>query len=205
MIFPFEAIATTAAGKQRVVATGANVADAIERSVTVHPNGAELTRTDGRIVAGNTRWEFEIPAEAIPGSVHADLKIYPDLLAHVTESVEGMLERPWGCGEQTISSTYPSVLLLQFEQQSKRPLGALHDRAMGYVALGYTRLLTYVDDSGGFTYWGRGEPDLALTAYAVSFLHDASEFAPVDPYMIDRARQWLFRQQKVDGGWATRD
>ena len=204
VIFPFEAIATTAAGKQRVVATGANVADAIERSVTVHPNGAELTRTDGRIVAGNTRWEFEIPAEAIPGSVHADLKIYPDLLAHVTESVEGMLERPWGCGEQTISSTYPSVLLLQFEQQSKRPLGALHDRAMGYVALGYTRLLTYVDDSGGFTYWGRGEPDLALTAYAVSFLHDASEFAPVDPYMIDRARQWLFRQQKVDGGWVAR-
>ena len=28
--------------------------------------------------------DFDIPAEVIPGSVHADLKIYPDLLAHVT-------------------------------------------------------------------------------------------------------------------------
>jgi hypothetical protein len=203
LIFPFEAIATTATGKQRVVATGTTVADAIERSVTVHPDGAELTHTDGRIVSGNTRWEFEVPPEVIPGSVHADLKIYPDLLAHVTESLEGMLERPWGCGEQTISSTYPSVLLLQFEKQSKRPLGPLHDRAMRYVALGYTRLLTYIDDSGALTYWGRGEPDLALTAYAVRFLHDASEFAPVDPNVLDRARQWLFREQKADGGWVA--
>ena len=204
LIFPFEAIATTAIGKQRVVATGTTVADAIERSVAVHPDGAELTQTDARIISGNTRWEFEIPAEAIPGSVHADLKIYPDLLSHVTESLEGMLERPWGCGEQTVSSTYPSVLLLKFEKQSKRSLGPLHDRAMRYVALGYTRLLTYIDDSGAFTYWGRGEPDLALTAYAVRFLHDASEFAAVDPNVLDHARQWLFEQQKADGGWVGR-
>jgi hypothetical protein len=201
LIFPFEAIATTAAGAQRVVATGASVADAIERSVTVHPDGAELTNTDGRIVGTDTGWQFDIPADAISGSVHADLKIYPDLLAHVTESLEGMLERPWGCGEQTISSTYPSVLLLKFEKERQRSLGPLHDRAMRYVALGYTRLLSYLDESGGFTYWGRGEPDLALTAYAIRFLHDASQFAPVDPNILQRARQWLFRQQKADGSW----
>jgi hypothetical protein len=201
LIFPFEAIATTATGKQRVLAAGSAVGDAIERSVMVHPDGAELTHTDGRIVSGKTTWDFDIPDEVIPGSVHADLKIYPDLLAHVTEALEGMLERPWGCGEQTISSTYPSVLLLKFEKERKRPLGALHDRAMRYVALGYTRLLTYIDDSGAVTYWGRGEPDLALTAYAVRFLHDASEFTPVDPGVLNRALYWLFQQQRADGGW----
>ena len=31
-----------------------SVADAVERSVAVHPDGAELTRTDGRIISGNT-------------------------------------------------------------------------------------------------------------------------------------------------------
>ncbi|HWC17184.1 MAG TPA: MG2 domain-containing protein, partial [Terriglobales bacterium] len=201
VIFPFEAVATTATGKQRVIASGSSVADAIERSVTVHPDGAELTQTDGRIVSGRTTWDFDIPAEVIPGSVHADLKIYPDLLAHVTEALEGMLERPWGCGEQTISSTYSSVLLLKFEKERKRSLGPLHDRAMRYVALGYTRLLTYIDDSGAVTYWGRGEPDLALTAYAVRFLHDASEFKPIDAGVLARARHWLFQQQKADGGW----
>jgi hypothetical protein len=95
------------------------------------------------------------------------------------------------------------VLLLKFEKERRHPLGPLHDRAIRYVALGYTRLLTYIDDSGALTYWGRGEPDLALTAYAVRFLHDASEFAPVDPDILDRARQWLFRQQKPDGSWVA--
>jgi len=37
--------------------------------------------------------------------------------------------------------------------------------------------------------------------YAVRFLHDASQFAPVDPNILDRARQRLFRQQKANGSW----
>jgi hypothetical protein len=201
LIFPFEAAAVTAKGKQRVIATGGTVADAIERPVTVHPHGAELTRTSGAILSGAAQLQFDIPTDAITGSLHADLKIYPNLLAHVAESLQGMLERPWGCGEQTISSTYPSVMLLQFEKRSQQSLGPLHDRAMRYAGLGYTRLLTYVDESGGFTYWGHGNPDLALTAYAVRFLHDAADFAPVDPDVLSHARQWLFRQQQADGGW----
>jgi hypothetical protein len=203
LIFPFEATSTTAAGKQRVIATGATVADAIERPVAVHPDGAELTRTDGRIISGTATLDLDIPAEAIPGSVHADLKIYPNLLAQVAESLEGMLERPYGCGEQTISSTYPSVLLLKFEKESKRSLGPLHDRALRYANLGYTRLLSYFDESGGLTYWGRGEPDLALTAYAIRFLADASEFVPVDPSLVDHARKWLVSKQLKNGSWAS--
>jgi hypothetical protein len=33
----------------------------------------------------------------------AELKIFPYLFSHVVESVEGLLQRPFGCGEQTIS------------------------------------------------------------------------------------------------------
>jgi hypothetical protein len=203
LVFPFQATDTTAKGQQRVIATGHAVDDAIERAVTVHPNGAELTRTDGRIVSGKTQWTIDIPPDAIAGSAHVDLKIYPGLLSQVEEAIEGMLQRPYGCGEQTISSTYGSVLLLQFEAGSKRPLGSFHKRAIHYVSQGYSRLLNYEDESGGFTYWGRGKPDLALTAYAVRFLHDASPFAPVDRDVIERAREWLFQQQKPDGSWVT--
>src|SRR5213592_4029934 len=47
-----------------------------------------------------------IPAEAIQNTPRAELKIYPNLMAHLIEGVEGILQRPYGCGEQTISSTY---------------------------------------------------------------------------------------------------
>ncbi len=51
-----------------------------------------------------------IPENVTPGSLHARVKIYPNLLAHVVENLEAGLEKPNGCGEQTISSTYPSLL-----------------------------------------------------------------------------------------------
>ena len=75
-------------------------------------------------------------------------------------------------------------------------------RARRYAQLGYERLLNYRHSSGGFTYWGRGdEPDLALTAYALRFLTDASEVMDVDEDVITKARAWLTKQQSADGSW----
>ena len=104
----------------------------------------------------------------MPNSARAELRIYPNLMAHVAESVEAIMSRPYGCGEQTISSTYPSLLLLRNYKKSgqESPLRAKAER---YLHAGYQRLLNYRDSSGGFTYWGRGEPDLALTVYASAF------------------------------------
>ena len=49
--------------------------------------------------------------------------MYPNLMAHVWEAIGAILERPWGCGEQTISSTYPSILLLQYARELRGLVG----------------------------------------------------------------------------------
>ena len=41
-------------------------------------------------------------------------------------------------------------------------------------------MLGYRDEDGGFTYWGRGDADVNLTAYALTFLNQAKEFVAVD-------------------------
>ena len=133
-----------------------------------------------------------------------ELKIYPNLMAHVVESVEGILERPHGCGEQTISSTYPSLLILRRDKQLATD-SHLGKKAQRYAELGYQRLLNYRTEDGGFSYWGRGDADLALTAYALRFLHDAREFVSVDDEVIKGARQWLIRKQQADGSWPAYD
>ncbi len=66
---------------------------------------------------------------------------------------------------------------------------------------GYERLLGYRASDGGFNYWGRGEADLALTAYALRFLNDAQEFVAVDKDVMEEARDWLIKQQHTDGSW----
>ncbi len=144
-----------------------------------------------------------VPTSALPGSVTAELKIYPNLMAHVWESIEAILERPYGCGEQTISSTYPSILLLRYAKQAGRESSPETARARRYAQLGYDRLLSYAAPDGGFTYWGRGEADLALTAYAVMFLNDAKEVIPVDDSVEQHARSWLLNQIKPDGHWVA--
>ena len=204
-IFRFQAITATKEGKQQVSAIGSDASDAISRSVTVRPNGEEKTESVSQIFAEATALDVAIPDTAIPGSVETTLKIYPNLNAHVMESIEAVLERPYGCGEQTISSTYPSVLVLKYAKGGGYEKSPLLPRAHRYAQLGYQRLLSYRAPSGGFSYWGKGDADLALTVYALKFLSDASEFVAVDDSVIQEAFSWVLNQAQPDGRWIARD
>jgi hypothetical protein len=141
----------------------------------------------------------------IPGSLEGTLKIYPNLNAHVLEGIEGILERPYGCAEQTISSAYPSLLLLQYARNMSGAPPALVARAKHFVQLGYNRLLSYQAADGGITYWGRGAPDPALTAYGLRFLNEAREFVAVDDGYIGADLTWLLQHSEKDGRWIATD
>jgi hypothetical protein len=203
-IFDFTAVASVKDGKQRITARSSDAGDAVEKPVTVHPDGEERTQTAGDLFVDAVTLNLDLPDSAIAGSTRAELKLYPNLMAHVVESVDGILERPYGCGEQTISSTYPSLLILRRDRQSQTR-SKLHAKAQRYAELGYRRLLTYRSDDGGFTYWGHGEADLALTAYALRFLHDAREFVAVDNNVVNGAREWLIKRQQSEGSWPAHD
>jgi hypothetical protein len=204
-IFRFKAVETVKEGKQEVRAIGADASDAISRPITVRPNGEEKTTSVSQIFSDTTSLDLEIPETAISGALQTSLKIYPNLTAHVLESIEAILERPYGCAEQTISSTYPSVLLLKFAKSSPSEKSPLLPRARRYTQTGYERLLSYRSTDGGFSYWGRGKSDLALTVYAINFLSDAREFIDVDVSVIQEAASFVVNQIKPDGHWAALD
>ncbi|HYW73767.1 MAG TPA: alpha-2-macroglobulin family protein, partial [Pyrinomonadaceae bacterium] len=202
--FDFRAVTPVKDGKQRITAIAGDANDAIEKPVTVHPDGEEKSVTGSDIAADRGAVNLDLPAAVIPNTTHAEVKIYPNLMAHVAESVEAIMERPYGCGEQTISSTYPSLLLLTHLKRTGQD-SPVRARAERYLRAGYSRLLNYHDESGGFTYWGHGDPDVALTAYALRFLSDASQLMAIDDDLIKKTRGWLIKQQRPDGSWAAYD
>ena len=204
-IFSFKAISAINKGKQRVTAIASAASDAIEKTVNVHPDGEEIAETAAGVFNETGTLEINLPKESIAGSVRGELKIYPNLLAHVTEVIEGILQRPHGCGEQTISSTYPNVMALRLLKSSGLEKHAIEKTARKYTRDGYDRLLGYRSASGGFSYWGKGEPDLALTAYALRFLSDADEIIDVNGDVLVEAENWLFKQQRNDGHWSVND
>src|SRR6185436_13566570 len=96
--FDLRATSSVKDGKQRITATAAEANDAIEKPVTVHPDGEEKTASAGDILTDHSALTLEIPNSLVPNSARAELKIYPNLMAHVTESVEAIMHRPYGCG-----------------------------------------------------------------------------------------------------------
>jgi hypothetical protein len=203
-VFEFRATASIDGGRQRVSAVGLDASDAVEKSVSVHPFGEEKTDLLTRVFTDASTLEVTIPGVTIPGTPRGELKVYPNLMAHLLESIEGIMQRPYGCAEQTISSTYPSVMVLRWYKQSGEEFPAVAEKAARYVRAGCERLLNYRNDDGGFTYWGRGESDAALTAYALRFLNDAREVVGVDDEVIGDARDWLAKHQRADGSWGSR-
>ncbi len=205
-VFGFKAITPAKEARQRVTAMAETDSDAIERPVTVRPDGREIVGTESRYFTGAERFDVNFPSNALPNTRSAELKIYPNLMAHVAESIEGLLRRPYGCGEQTISSTYPNLMILKFagesDAKSRRISETVERKARKFLQSGYERLLGYQVADGGFSYWGgKDSADFALTAYALRFLADASRIITVDPEVVKRAEGWLIRQQRADGSW----
>ncbi|MEW6732950.1 MAG: alpha-2-macroglobulin family protein, partial [Acidobacteriota bacterium] len=203
-LFRFRAIASIKEGRQRISAIGTQASDAIEKSISVHPDGEEVIKTDNQISTEQATLAINLPENTVPGSVQGELKIYPNLIAHAMEGIEGILMRPYGCAEQTISSTYPNLIVLRYFKQLNKPQPQVAEKAQRYIQLGYQRLLSYRADNGGFSYWPGGTADIAVTAYALKFLGDAKEFINVDQTIIEESQKWLIEQQQKDGRWLSR-
>ncbi|MGA2570308.1 MAG: alpha-2-macroglobulin family protein [Terracidiphilus sp.] len=204
--FGFRAAGTVDEGPLRITAANGREGDAVEKIVRVHPDGRPESVTASGLLRGtSTTLSVDLPAGLIPGSIHAQLLLFPSIGAQLVHSIQASLERPYGCAEQTISSAYPSLLFLEMLKASKSN-SALETKAQTYLQLGADRLRDYFDASGGLTYWGGSDhaPDPALTAYGIEFLMEAGPFVHVDPDRVTRAARWLMAAQKEDGSWAPR-
>lgn len=182
----------------QVTATGSTASDAIRKPAAIHPDGERRTTVVSSVVSAGETLTLAVPERAIAGSIRGQVKLYPSILARILEALEVLLESPHGCAEQTISSTYPSLMLLQALKDAGIEDGPLSDRAMRYLRSGYRRLLSYQSADGAFMYWGHGDTNVALTSYALTFLADARAWIEIDDDVVKRARAWLSKQPAAD-------
>ena len=212
-IFTFRADARANPGKQRVTARNTDTGDAVEREIQVHPDGQEISFTTGRVLAGENRTlEIPIPQTAIAGSIDAEVRVYPNLIAHVLDAMNGIGRKPAGCAEQITSIAYVSLQALQLLKKAGIEKAAPGDPraqvladARKAVQDGFELVRTLQKPSGGFGYWNNTSENLALTAYVLRFLADADEFIDVDAAVITRARAYLVAQQSQTGAWQRYD
>jgi hypothetical protein len=211
--FSYRADTVTRHGKQQVSARNDEVGDAVERGVTVHPDGEEVSHTVAKILAaeGNSL-TFSIPANAIPGSVDGELRIYPNLVAHVIDAATALERHPEACWEMSLSRGFANLMvlrLLKAREAEPGSAGALRAeivaRATQAIQEIYQRTINIQKADGSFTDWeweGWSRSTAALTAYNLRFLVEADGAVSVDPQALKRAANYLASHQEKSGAWS---
>lgn len=185
-----------------VSARGTSLSDAIERSVQVKPDGKRIEQVVNGQLSGETiSAELRIPENAIEGGSDLFLKIYPGAFSQVVEGMDSIFRMPSGCFEQTSSTTYPNVLVLDYLRKTKQTKPEIELKALGFIAQGYQRLLSYEVDGGGFEWFGNPPAHPVLTAYGLMEFVDMAEVYEVDPAVIRRTRDWLLSRRQRDGSF----
>ncbi len=184
-----------------VTARGAGVADAVKRSVEVVPDGRRVEQVFNGSLLRPAELNVTVPDTAIEGSPRAVLKLYPSGFSQLVEGLDGIFQMPYGCFEQTSSTTYPNVLALDYLRRTPKSVPEVEAKARQYIHLGYQRLLSFEVVGGGFDWFGRAPANLTLTAYGLMEFQDMARVHDVDPRLIERTRAWLLGQRGADGTW----
>src|SRR5208283_4574897 len=107
------------------------------------------------------------PASARPEMRRVRLSIAPSIAASMLDSLQFLIEYPYGCTEQTLSSFLPNLVV----RSAMRDLGAaggVDDAALDKnIRAGVKRVLDFQNPKGGWGFWRGDDTDPFLTAYAV--------------------------------------
>ena len=184
-----------------VKAYGSSRSDAVRRTVEVIPDGQEQVVNFNARLEGRVEQEVSFPEGVVPGANKLFVKVYPGLLSQVVEGLDNIFQMPSGCFEQTSSTTYPNILVMNYMQKAGKITPELKMKAEGYINSGYQRLLTFEVRGGGFEWFGQAPAHIVLTAYGLMEFYDMSKVSNVDPAIIKRTQEWLAGQQQPNGSW----
>jgi A-macroglobulin TED domain/MG2 domain/CarboxypepD_reg-like domain/TonB-dependent Receptor Plug Domain/Alpha-2-macroglobulin family len=173
--------------------------DNITETVRVNPRGFPV---HGVMAGTELKKTFEVNISSpVQNSLRVKLVAHPNTIGEVLRGLESMLGTPGGCFEQTSSTNYPNVMVLNYLRESAQSSKEIEDRCKGFLDVGYGRLKGYECTGGGFHWWGGATAHEALTAMGIMQFEDMSKVYPVDKGLITRATSWLFSRRDGAGAW----
>jgi len=189
--------------KLTAYAYGTKESDAISRVIDIIPDGFEMRDTVSDRLEGEINKTVTIPEGAIENSEKLFVKIYPGIFSQLLEGLDSMFRMPSGCFEQTSSTTYPNVLLLDYMKSTDQITPEIQLKAEQYISTGYQRLVSFESVTpGGWTWFGAPEPaNLMLSAYGLMEFYDMNRVYEIDPAIIQRTQKYILSQMKSDGSF----
>jgi hypothetical protein len=201
LYYPISVVGTQGKTPVRFSAAAGGLTDEFVREVNVVPVGFPQLAEQSGTVQGKQNLTIDV-GDATPGTINASLKLYPSPLSTLVSGLDGMLREPHGCFEQTSSTNYPNVMVLQYLKSHDVADTAILQRAQGLIDKGYRRLVSFETKQKGYEWFGSVPPHEALTAYGLLEFADMRDvYGSVDEEMMKRTRKWLMSRRDGKGGF----
>jgi len=177
--------------------------DSVNRKLDVQPLGFPYENARGGVLDanGSSTFEFSLPSETIRGSISTSVVVYPTPLASMTEALQALIRQPYGCFEQTSSTSYPMVMAQQYFIAHAGVDPTIVEKAKTLLDASYKRLTGFESPKKGYEWFGADPGHEALTAYGLMQFTDMSHVRDVDKEMIQRTRDWLLARRDGNGGF----
>ncbi|MGB1123943.1 MAG: alpha-2-macroglobulin family protein [Phycisphaeraceae bacterium] len=186
-----------------IEARAGNFFDQNNRKLRVVPKGFPIDDGSGGMLTpdGEINQDITIPETTVPGSLSATVTVYPTPLANLTEALEALIRDPYGCFEQTSSTTFPLVMAQQYFMTHQGVDPDLIARSKAKLDAGYKRLIGFETEKDGYEWFGSTPPHEALTAYGLLQFNEMKDVMDVDQKMIERTQDWLLSRCGEDGSF----
>ncbi|XP_045067653.1 alpha-2-macroglobulin-like isoform X2 [Coregonus clupeaformis] len=178
--------------------------DTVTRSLLVTAEGTEKTDTYNWLLcptgeALTEEVELQLPQNVVDGSDRISLTVLGDILGRALNNLDGLLQMPYGCGEQNMALLSPNIYILEYLRNTGQLTPAILDKATKFLTSGYQRQLNYKNADGAYSTFGQGLGNTWLTAFVLRSFGKARSFIYIDPAKMEQSKTWLESQQGKHG------
>ncbi|MDC0714676.1 MG2 domain-containing protein [Stigmatella sp. ncwal1] len=206
LVFQAKALLAVGAARLKVTAEGGGHTAFEQLDVPLLPAGPRERKVQRlELAAGHTDLAPYLQGW-VPTTERSTFWVTTNPYAESLQHLSYLVRYPYGCIEQTTSSTRPLLFVSQLIDNVDPSLTG-DKKVEDMVMAGINRVISMQTPSGGFGYWpGSTEPVAWGTAYATHMLLDAQKLKyPVPQDRVDDALAWMGQELNRKEGSTVRD
>lgn len=176
------------------------LSDAFTQKIKIAPKGFPGSASFSSQEA-EKEYTFELN-KVVNGSLKASFTAFPNVVSDLMKGVEGILQEPYGCFEQTSCTAYPNAMVLDYLKTTDSRDSKTLAHATDLLDRGYKRLTSFEASNKGYEWFGANPAHEGLTAYGIMEFVDMKKAGQeIDQKMLDRTAQWLLNHRDGKGGF----
>ena len=170
--FRLQILDTPGIAKVKFTAVAGKATSYQEIELDVRIPGAPVTKYLSQMVEPGKTWEGKLPLPGVSGTNKVQVELTQMVPLELTRNLNYLIQYPYGCIEQTVSSVFPQLYLDKLLEMTPAQAGVV----TGNLNAGLKKLKTFQTFSGGLSYWpGETMENEWGTNYAAHFILEAQK------------------------------